>query len=98
MMTKKKAINYFTCGYAKEHNCLPREAFGVIAKVEDLLVNNRLPFIQSALATACRHSWGVTLQGMMGPQPNGTTGRAYTQRIANSFVFVLKLWELFETL
>lgn len=42
--------------------------------------NNRLPFIQSAHATACRHSWGVTLQCMMGPQPNGTTGGACTEK------------------
>lgn len=53
-----------------------------------------LSFIQSAPATACRHSWGVTLQGMMGLQPNSTTGRACTERTANSFAFVQKLWEL----
>lgn len=94
MMTKSRELAYFTCGYEQNHNCLQREAFGVIAKVEDFLVNNRLPFIQSALATACRHSQGVTLQSTVELKPNSTTGRVCTLRTADSFAFVLKLWEL----
>lgn len=45
-------------GLTSSKNCLPKETFSVIANVEDFLVNSRLPFIQSARATACRHSWG----------------------------------------
>ena len=94
---KEKVINSFTCGYEYEHNCLQRGAFGVIARVEDFLVNNRLPFIQSARATACRHSWGVTLRGTMGPRPKGTTGRACTEN-CQLFCICSEVMGAFETL
>lgn len=91
---QRNVINNYTCGSEGERNCLAEEVFGVIAKVGDFLVNNRLLFIQSARATACRHSWGVASRGTVGLEPNGTTGRVCTQRTANSCAFVLKLWEL----
>lgn len=87
-------INYCTCGYELEHNGIQREAFGVYAKVEDFLVNERFVFHPVCSSNSLQTFMGVTLQGMMELQPNSTTGRACTERTANSFAFVQKLWEL----